>query len=251
MGETLTSRHVVCIECGEPAAPLLLIEDIMIPEFDAEISVEVPTVGEFWLPAEDEVAEDEGINFFRSSMLIYNRDEGEAREALQAERELLKIVNAIAQDRTEYETIAHLLEWPDPDDFEQLAPDLRARIERAGFTEHFDTDVSATWGLDLGVSGIVHTLSYMGFLTAGSCRAHESSSSWSPFPVTYFVSDREHIETLVGYLPRHRCGLWYSESLFGLYSTSVSNFIELAETLVERREEFGPPVFEYADDDQL
>jgi hypothetical protein len=99
-------------------------------------------------------------------------------------------------------------------------------------------EVTPLCGLEIGVAGLTYALSSVGFLTAASCRAHESHSSWTDCPVVFFGAHKWRAVILAGFALQANCGIGQDRGMLTLYAPSIRNLMSLAQALLANRTRF-------------
>lgn len=210
----------------------------MIPEFDVELSPEIPDGATFWVPEEEDLDE-EGIGFFRGTWLIHNVTASEATDMLQTELTLLQLIDNISETDEEYEENAGLIDlW----DLETLPDIIRNDPIFESLPFQTEEDGAPLCGLDLGVAGLVFALAAAGFVTAASCRGHTGDRAWAEYPVVLFATDVEHMQVLQLLARNVGCGFAIDParpSLMCVLGRSVRCMVKLAELIVSRLADFG------------
>src|ERR1700761_9518723 len=154
------------------------VQDVSVyPLAAVNPSSDLPQSAEFWTPKSDDIDEYEGFGFFENVWAIIDVSEEEAREILLRDIDLCRLASRLADDELEFDIIASTIETGVLDDPDELTPSKRATLQP------YLTEMSAFAGLEIGVAGLVHTLSSVGIYPAASCRGHPGLDAWSPCPV--------------------------------------------------------------------
>jgi hypothetical protein len=104
------------------------------------------------------------------------------------------------------------------------------------------------WTVDLGVTGLVATLSAAGYVTTYSCRGHPHGRGCA-HPVVRLACDQPRLEVLASCATDVGCGLSVN-GLVEVWDTSVAGLLRLAQEILKRRDEFGHlPALELSDGD--
>lgn len=176
----------------------------MIPRSNIRLSAELPAQAKYWVPSREDIDPDgrDGIGFFRDVWLIINVDRAEAMEIADNERQILRIIDELAQDAETFEELAGLVEayYPEDVEFTGVSTKILARLDP--YLDEF----SPLHGLELGVSGLCHTLASVGCVPVASCRSHTSQRCWADRPVVYVALDRPHAQWLQPIV--HPRGMW-------------------------------------------
>jgi len=102
------------------------------------------------------------------------------------------------------------------------------------------------WTVDLGVTGLVATLSAAGYVTTYSCRGHPHGRGCA-HPVVRLACDRARLEALVSCVTRVGCGL-VVDGLVEVWDRSVAGLLTLAQEILRRRDELAHlPALELSD----
>jgi hypothetical protein len=157
----------------------------VIPIADVIVDPMLPKQATYWMPSEDEIDE-EGIGYFRDTWLIISVPEDGARDLIAIERQITRLVDSIAINSEQFETLAHAIESADLTELPASLIDSEQYEALAGLVED---DISPLEGLELGVTGLVYALASIGCVPAASCRGHAGARSWARHPVVLFASD--------------------------------------------------------------
>jgi hypothetical protein len=207
----------------------------MIPATHMEPEVESPLPA-CKMPASDEITE-EGFGSFRGTWFIGRAPVAEAQEIVRAEAEIMHWLDRQSSSAEEFEHLAAAIEKQDVD----LLPEpLRSAASAGGLEEHLlEQDLEAPLGgLEIGVAGLVYTLSAVQCLTAASCRWHVGSRSWADCPVIFFVAPSWRVEILSGLIASEGCGLSSDRGMLIVYGASIRQMHGLAERVLSERGRF-------------
>ncbi|MDL9981191.1 hypothetical protein [Microbacterium candidum] len=173
--------------------------------------------------------------YFRDVRVITGTPVADARGVMLWEQKAAAWVANHSANEAEFEELAKAAEGIDADgeieDLEALA-DLPATLAE---------DQHCLWGLDLGVSGLSHVLSALGFYPVASCRSH-LAHSWSPEPVVLFASDEDRLRLLQPFIAESGCGLGLDSSrghtLVVVYAPSIVEMLALTASIFDARASF-------------
>lgn len=207
----------------------------MIPTTDVrpDIPDPLPAAG---MPRSDEISE-EGFGGFRSTWVLGRVPIDEAAEVLAEEARLIAWLDDVARTAEEFEALATTIESGESADMSQALED---RATRAGLDSVMGTpgDLAPLGDLEIGVGGLVHTLSAIGCLTAASCRSHATDRSWSDCPVVYFAAPAWRLKILAELIGDAECGLGTDRGLLTIVAPSIRQMHRLAELIVRERQRF-------------
>lgn len=206
----------------------------MIPT--VEITPEIPSATpNCTLPPREEVSE-EGFGSFRGTWFIGRVPLAEAEEIVREETEILNWLDRNAASPDDFEVLARAIETQETAD---VAADLGREVPVGLDLLATDGgDVFPLNGLEVGVSGLCHTLSAVGCLTAASCRSHLKQRSWSNVPVVFFRAPTWRVERLMELIAAGRCGLGEDRGMLTIHAASVTDLHRLAERLLAERGRF-------------
>jgi hypothetical protein len=181
---------------------------------------------EYWLPDEEDTTE-EGFAYFRDIWLTLDTPIEHARAIASFESEVLPVLDALATNEREFEELARAIERGGDDN---LGESLRGKLaEYPVLAEAISLEESYLDGLDFGISGLVHTLSAVGFLMAASCRGHREGG-WSSEPVVFFATDEHNARARASVIDgsgfRFAIGV-ERENLLALTASSIKETIEV------------------------
>lgn len=179
----------------------------MIPRTEYLVSSRIPKGAEFWMPTEEEIPDDEGIGYFRGVWMILGVTFEEAHAMVSAEATQIAVIDSLAQTETQFEEIAHAC---DTGLVNGVADELvrRQLLQRIPSLSEEDVDdfYEELGGLEVGVAGLAHAISYIGGVPAASCRGHVSERRWSENPAVFVAIDRQRAEWLEPLLREAGCG---------------------------------------------
>lgn len=214
----------------------------MIPRMTIDVDPKFPARATFWMPTEDDVADEEGIGYFRNVWTIVDVARTEAGEMVGAEQAAIRALEAVAEDEESFERLAAVLEWHNPD-FPSEDPEDEGVFEQ--LTPHAaDIDRISLAGLEIGVAGLSYALASIGCVPAASCRGHVGDHAWAERPVVFAAVDRAHAEWLQPLVQRCSCGFdidaTRSEFLL-IHAQSITEMTDLAATILREAEHNPPP----------
>ena len=190
-----------------------------------------------WIPESSDI-DDEGYGlYFRDVYPLIDVPPAEARGIIEWERAAANWAASEATNEKEFEEFADAAESFDPDNpDEELAGDCCLPADLQNST-------GSLCGLELGVSGLSHSLAATGFYPVASCRSHHERS-WSLAPVVLFATEEKLLRILQPMIERCGCGLEVDttrgQPLFVIYSASILEIMDLAADLVSLRDRFLP-----------
>lgn len=117
---------------------------------------------------------------------------------------------------------------PSADQFETLIGD-------------FEYDQDGLLPVDLGVQGIVATLSAAGFVTIDSCRGHWGRG-FREQPQVAFLADRRRVEHLAQLAASRGCGLSASDAdrrVVLLWARTIAHLLDVARDVLDRLDELA------------
>jgi hypothetical protein len=175
---------------------------------------------------------------FRDTWYLGSISPDEAREVVSYEREALERLDLVAADQEAFELLALALEWGETDG---LGPELLRNFDDGGLRELMrdPDDFGSLRGLELGVSGLVHSLTAVGCVMAASCRWHGGERSWGDCPVAFFAAPPPTVEVLAELARVGSCGLREGRGLLVVEAASVADLNSLAALVIEERARFS------------
>ena len=207
----------------------------MIPSVDLDPTVPTPPP-ECALPRAEEISE-EGFGYFRGTWFMGRVPVSEAAEIVAHETEMIVWLDRVVTSASEFELLASAIESADTYGIDEP---LLTRAIAAGFDRFLlgPDDLHPLEGLEIGVSGISHVLSALGFRTAASCRSHIGERSWSDCPIVFFAGPTWRVAILVDLVETFRCGLEESRGMLSIYARSIADLNGLASGLLKNRARF-------------
>jgi hypothetical protein len=207
----------------------------VIPAVDLDPTVPTPPP-ECALPSAEEISE-EGFGYFRGTWFMGRVPVREAAEIVACETDMIAWLDRVATSAEEFELLASAIESADTYDIDE--PLLtRATAEGLDRLLPGPEDLYPLEGLEIGVSGIAHALSALGFRTAASCRSHVNERSWSDCPIVFFAGPTWRVRILVKLVATYRCGLIERRGMLSIYARSIIDMNGLASRLLEHRTRF-------------
>jgi hypothetical protein len=204
----------------------------MIPRSDLDLSAQIPAEAKYWLPARDDLEDDEGFGFFRDVWPILDVSFNQAKAQLADDERLVKLVAEAANNADEFDALAKAVEAGDVDDLASLLSGKPQDLLTAIAPDEIVVD-----GLELGVAGLVYALSASGCFPAASCRGHVGPHAWASEPVVFVACDRTAAEGLTSFVAAAACGFDIDPArpeLLALTANSVEDTLNLAELLLGR-----------------
>ena len=131
----------------------------------------------------------------------------------------------------DFDRLARLVEWWDPDDLGQGASPEERSLLKSTVGESNSADLG---GLEMGVAGLAYALASAGMVPAASCRAHTGDRPWSYSPVVLFAADECHARQLEPLVRNAGCVFAVDAGrghLLVVSASSVRNLMELADAL--------------------
>lgn len=179
----------------------------MIPRTEYSVSSRIPKEAEFWMPTEEDIPGDEGIGYFRGVWMILGVTLEEARTMVSSEATQIAVIDSLAQTENQFEEIARACDTGVVDGVQDeiIRRQLLQRIPSLS-EEEPDDFYGDLGGLEVGVAGLAHAVSYIGGVPAASCRGHVSEHRWSEHPVVFAAVDRQRAEWLEPLLREAGCG---------------------------------------------
>ena len=209
----------------------------MIPTHEPTGSTAVPDSATFWTPKRSEIY-DEGFGFFRGIWTILDVSLSDARRLIEEERMLTTLVNELATNEAEFDSLARALERGDEDN--ALAPNQLAVLG----AYLADEETAPLDGLELGVAGLTYALATVRMFPAASCRGHVGPRPWSDVPVVYLAANRFRAERLQPLVGEAGCRFSIDDArpdLLVIGGGSISDTMRLAVLVVEHRRDFIRP----------
>jgi hypothetical protein len=210
----------------------------MYPVTEVEVHAELPGAAEFWTPEPDDIT-DEGFGYFRSVWAIVDISEDEAREMLEKDRAAALFTSGLASTGQEFDAIANVIETGAADDVEGISGDMLAAL--SPYISDDEDDPLPLDGLEVGVAGLVYTLSAAGIYPAASCRGHPGKHAWSDLPVAIIAVDRCRAHVLTPLVKDAGCGFDIDPArpeLLAIYSRSIECTLILAEAVINSLPQF-------------
>ncbi|MFD8979109.1 hypothetical protein [Streptomyces sp. NPDC059564] len=214
----------------------------MIPTTRIEVDPSFPAALAMGMPDEDQVSE-EGYGFFRDVWALGEVSHGEAVRLIGEEKRLVRLVDQGSRNAAEFEALAKALERGEP---EYLPPGYAAAhpgSELVQLVSELDEETATLDALELGVAGLSYALSSVGCFTAASCRSHHDGGTWSDRPVIFFAAERPTVHWLTPLIRDSGCGYAdgseRAERLLIVQAPSISNFMDLAERIVQQAQRQG------------
>lgn len=209
----------------------------MIPEslFDSYFDPPV----EAWAPAPDELDDTDGVGFFRDVWRIHPSPVSEIRDLIRWERTVVHRISGLSASVEEFDYLAGIIEsfYTDgdssiADEYPEVSTAQEAPLQRC-----LDHAPRLLDGIDLGVAGLVESLSAVGFVTAASCRGHVGPAPWAEGPTVIFGGDRDRVFALKQAVLQNACGLEDASGngpgLVVVRAPSVIAAMNLAESLLD------------------
>lgn len=157
-----------------------------------------------------------------------------AREVLDYEYGVIKLLNAVAESADEFEEAAKSIEVPDRAAIsDHLAARLGARAVDLVLPDV--EDLAPLDGLEIGVAGLAYALSSIWCYTAASCRGHAGGRSWSDCPVVFFASSKWRLQRLAPLIGAEGCGLEADRDMLKVYAPSIHATHRLAQRILAGR----------------
>lgn len=200
----------------------------MIPSYRIVPEISLPSGDHCGYPRSDEISE-EGFGYFRGTWWIGHVPVSAARQTVEFERELVAALDAEADDEQEFEELATAVESVGSDDGEVPLLLRNTPVER--LVQAFIDD-SPLGGLEIGVAGLTHALSTVGFRTAASCRAHTGANSWTDYPIVLFGAHKWRAVRLAALAAEAGCGVGQDRDMLTVYAPSIRNLMDLADAVL-------------------
>jgi hypothetical protein len=202
----------------------------MLPSRFVLVDSKIPDEATFWTPKPSDIG-DEGFDFFRGTWPIVGATVAETKDVLESERRALLYMESVAKNEAQFEVEAAKIEALDVD---------ASSDEETALSQALGIGWSGLLGLELGVAGLVYTLSHCGFYPAASCRSH-LTATWSQYPVVLIAADRVRVEKLGIFLDGAGCGLEVPAAhpnLIAIYAPSIAQLNLLANEIFAVRSIF-------------
>jgi hypothetical protein len=206
----------------------------MYPRTDIELHTELPDGAEFWIPAPEDIDEEEGFSYFRDVWPITDVTVDHAQGVVTQDRFLSALVASLATSEMEFEVLAAAAETGSGEDDELTTEQL------AALADYFP-DAETLEDLDLGVAGLVYALAAADMYPAASCRGHPDPDAWSPSPVVFIASDRPHAEVLQTLVRDSQCGFVVDPTrpeLLAIVSASIEETLALGQAVLDNISQF-------------
>lgn len=207
----------------------------MFPQRETEINATIPASAEYWIPGSSDIDEEGYGLSFRDVYPILDVAVADARAIVEWEHAATNWVSAEATDEAEFEALAETVESYDPD-FPEESQDSNVL-----FPDNLLDSVDSLCGLELGVSGLSHSLAATGFYPVASCRSH-FEHSWSLEPVVLFATTETMLREIQPLIAKCGCGLdadtTRGRPLFVVYSSSIFEIMDLAEKVLSHHDRF-------------
>lgn len=176
----------------------------MIPTAEIELNANVPPRFHFWMPAEGDIPEDEGIGYFRDVWMIINAPIESARQIVADEAELVSIAGKVAKSIDDFESLAQIMEAGYEEGMlpDHILGELRRKAPQ--LVDPSEEDGPSLQGLELGVAGLTYALSTIGAVPVASCRGHENG--WSDLPVVFVAIDEQRARWVQPLVQATGCG---------------------------------------------
>ncbi|THA55853.1 hypothetical protein E6P78_32475 [Streptomyces sp. A0958] len=215
----------------------------MIPAVSLDVDPSFPAGLAMGLPDKDEVIE-EGYGCFRDVWTIGEVGHEEAIQMIEAERHLVRLVDQASRTDAEFEAMAKAVETGELENLPDGYAEEHPQSELVQFLDAVDEEHSPLDALDLGVAGLAYALSSVGCFTAASCRSHYSDQPWADRPVIFFAAERPTVHWLTPLVRDSGCGFAdgsdRADRLLIVQAPSITNFVDLAQRIVEQAERQGP-----------
>lgn len=163
---------------------------------------------------------------------------------IETERSLVGLVDQASRNAAEFEAMARAVETGELENLPNgyVAENPHSDIVR--FLSAIDEEQSTLDALELGVAGLAYALSSVGCFTAASCRSHYSDHSWADRPVVFFAAERPTVHWLTPLVQDSGCGFADGSDravrLLVMQAPSITNFLDLAQGIVEQVSRQGP-----------
>jgi hypothetical protein len=203
----------------------------MYPRAHISLHAEIPSTASFWTPSPDDVGEYGGLGFFDNVWAIDDATADKAHDMLHKDRSLCQLISHLAEDESQFDTLANAVETGVADDSAEIQPSQLAALRP------YLTEVAALEGLEIGVAGLVYALSAAGTYTEASCRGHPGRHAWSNCPVVLVALDRPRAEILQPLIENSNCGFEIDQlrpDLLSIVSQTIEATLALGEAVVGR-----------------
>ncbi|MFI8005968.1 hypothetical protein [Streptomyces sp. NPDC086010] len=215
----------------------------MIPAASIDVDASFPASFAMGLPDEDEIDE-EGYGTFRDVWTIGEVGHEEAIRMIETERRLVGLVDQASRTAIEFETMARAVETGEVENLPDGYVTENPHSDIVQFLGAVDEEQSTLDALELGVAGLAYALSSVRCFTAASCRSHYSGHSWADRPVMFFAAERPTVHWLTPLVRDSGCGFADGSDraarLLIVQAPSITNFVDLAQRIVEQVERQGP-----------
>lgn len=207
----------------------------MIPQRETEINATIPASADYWIPGSSDIDEEGYGLFFQDVYPMLDVAVADARAIVEWEHAAAIWASEEATDEAEFEALAEAIESYDPD-FPEESQDSDVL-----FPGDLLNSADSVCGLELGVSGLSHSLAATGFYPVASCRSH-FEHSWSLEPVVLFATTETMLREMQPLISKCGCGLDTDTTrgppLFAVYSSSIFEIMGLAEKVLSRHDRF-------------
>lgn len=207
----------------------------MFPRTELELDPQLPRAASFWLPAPEDLEEEEGFGYFRDVWQIYGISVEEARHMLDEDQSLSLFTSNLATTEYEFDMIAAAVETGSVEGIEGLSE------YQLDSLAPYLTDEGRLDGLEIGVAGLVYCLSAAGMYPAASCRGHTCPNAWSRNPVVLLAAGQAHAEILAPLVKDTNCGFSIDPAraeLLVVQSRCVENTLNLAKAVLRNVNNF-------------
>ncbi|WP_328933501.1 MULTISPECIES: hypothetical protein [unclassified Streptomyces] len=210
----------------------------MIPRTEYPVFSRIPEEAEFWMPMEEDIPDDERIGYFRGVWMILGVTFEEARTMVSVEATQIAVIDSLSQTEIQFEEIARACDTGVVDGVrdELTRRQLLQRIPTLSEKE-LDDFYGDLGGLEVGVAGLAHAVSYIGGVPAASCRGHISEHRWSEQPVVFAAMDRQRAAWLEPLLHEAGCGCHIDPARLEFVVIDAPSVVEsnaLAQLIVDR-----------------
>lgn len=209
----------------------------MFPRRETVIRATIPLHAEYWTPEASDI-DDEGYGLFLHDVFpLLDVSIADAQAIIEWEQAAASWAAAGAGNETEFEAFAETTETYDPDFSEESG------ASNVQLPADLSDSTGSLCGLELGVSGLSHSLAATGFYPVASCRSH-LERSWAPTPAVLFATTETMLRELQPLIAECGCGLdadtTRGRPLFVIYSSSIAEFMDLAAKVLATRDRFLP-----------
>ncbi|WP_328620282.1 hypothetical protein [Streptomyces sp. NBC_00354] len=210
----------------------------MIPRTEYPVSAQIPEDAEFWMPAEEDIPEEEGIGYFRGVWMILGVAAEEAQTMVSVEAAQIAVIDDLARSGAMFEEIAHACDTGLVDGVgdASIRRQLLERIPSLS-AEEPDDFYGDLGDLEVGVAALSHALSYIGGVPVASCRGHVTEHRWSDNPAVYAALDQQRAEWLAPLLREAGCGFHIGPGRTEFLAIDAPSIMEsnaLARLIVDR-----------------